>query len=463
MSQKSSVRPIPKGELRWEKDNNVRTKSTELRNRTVFYLLPRGKIFVGGHYNYLTQTKREGNPKELLFTDEGGVPLLIKQTTFSSDEEPIASRIVNGGVTWDRSETNSSILSVDTSTTSDSFLASSDNSTTLTYCSKCDEESILDVTIIHVASGFTHSLFLSDDGVTLWGVGNNTYGQVDPYSARNCFYTPHRIKLDSVYQKLGSGVHIIGITCGPFHSGIVFSNGKAALWGSNTDGELGNGTTESSCISKEISILSILGVDTAKRGNVRCGNCLSKLLRCCRSNKILPERRVHIRQMSLGIKRSAACTNDDQTYVWGKDEYISESSTTPVRVECDKAASVHQGHGKMTLCISKMTRQLWQWGNESPTGIIKTPTINEGLRDHRIIHVSGGSTDTLIKARTKNNKVIYLIWVGSDAGSDFQPRPEEEEEEEPGLVVEEEIYGIPTVLSSGFGSISVVNLKILDE
>ena len=84
-----------------------------------------------------------------------------------------------------------------------------------------------------VSAGGTHSLFLKNDH-TVWGVGSNAYGQLGNSNVGSYNYTPIPI---------GGLSGITALSGGYLHSLFLKSNGTVWATGSNTYGQLGDGTT----------------------------------------------------------------------------------------------------------------------------------------------------------------------------------------------------------------------------
>ncbi|WP_158620279.1 MULTISPECIES: hypothetical protein [Corallococcus] len=87
--------------------------------------------------------------------------------------------------------------------------------------------------VVALAAGASHSLALKSDG-TVWAWGRNAYGQLGDGTTTN--------RYDSVVRVPGlSGV--TSIAAGEFHSIAAGADGTVWAWGSNANGELGDGTT----------------------------------------------------------------------------------------------------------------------------------------------------------------------------------------------------------------------------
>ncbi|MCX5560445.1 hypothetical protein [Streptomyces sp. NBC_00038] len=105
--------------------------------------------------------------------------------------------------------------------------------------------SLTDVTAI--AGGDNHTLALRRDG-TVWAWGRNNAGQLGDNSTTDrhspvqvtCLVAPEAGCFDPVLA------NVTAIAAGAEHSLALHAGGYVGAWGSNTFGQLGNGTTESS-------------------------------------------------------------------------------------------------------------------------------------------------------------------------------------------------------------------------
>jgi len=96
-------------------------------------------------------------------------------------------------------------------------------------------------TVLSVASGIYHSLALCSDGtVAAWGYNN--YGQLG-----NNSYSSSSVPVAVTQSGVLAGKTVIALSAGVYYSLALCSDGTLAAWGSNMDGELGNNgsTTES--------------------------------------------------------------------------------------------------------------------------------------------------------------------------------------------------------------------------
>ncbi len=112
-------------------------------------------------------------------------------------------------------------------------------------------------TVIAVAAGNSHSLVLCSDG-TLAAWGNNSAGQLGngTTTTSNPFgsYSPVAVDTSGVL----SGKTVIAVAAGGSHSLALCSDGTLAAWGSNGQGQLGNGSTTSSSVPAAVHTAGML-------------------------------------------------------------------------------------------------------------------------------------------------------------------------------------------------------------
>jgi alpha-tubulin suppressor-like RCC1 family protein len=93
------------------------------------------------------------------------------------------------------------------------------------------------MTTFGLAAGYLHSLSLSADGtVSAWG--SNTFGQLGD-GTKASHDTPAPVKADGAL----AGKTVVAVAAGAFHSLALCSDGTVAGWGYNNHGQLGNAST----------------------------------------------------------------------------------------------------------------------------------------------------------------------------------------------------------------------------
>ena len=98
-----------------------------------------------------------------------------------------------------------------------------------------------------MAAGGDHSLALTQDG-SVFAWGRNLEGQVGTGSVSRSETSPVRVVLPGI---------VVGIAAGENHSMALLSDGRVFVWGENTAGQLGNGTTLQSVTPTAVAGLGI--------------------------------------------------------------------------------------------------------------------------------------------------------------------------------------------------------------
>jgi alpha-tubulin suppressor-like RCC1 family protein len=104
-----------------------------------------------------------------------------------------------------------------------------------------------DPKVIAVAAGFSHSLFLTEDG-KLWGMGGNLLGQLGD-GTRHTSMFPLQIPVPN-----NPNLKVTTVVAGRHFSLFLTEDGELWGMGSNGDGQLGDGTGKNSPIPLQISV-----------------------------------------------------------------------------------------------------------------------------------------------------------------------------------------------------------------
>ena len=94
----------------------------------------------------------------------------------------------------------------------------------------------------YISAGLQYSLALKNDG-SLWAWGRNDNGQLGD-GTNTDRYVPTRIGIDNDWVYISAGYY--------FHSSAIKSDGSLWAWGSNSAGQLGDGTTTDRNVSTRI-------------------------------------------------------------------------------------------------------------------------------------------------------------------------------------------------------------------
>jgi len=177
------------------------------------------------------------------------------------------------------------------------------------------------INITAIAGGEFHSLALKNDG-TVWSWGSNVEGQLGDgtYTSR---HTP------SVISGLSD---IVAISCGCSHSMALDSEGNVWTWGRNVEGQLGNGSNTVSNVPVQASNIS------------------------------------DIQSINAGAKHCLALQSNGTVWAWGWNSKgqlgngDQEDSNTPLEVELPSASIDQVSAGYEYSMALKSDGTLLGWG-----------------------------------------------------------------------------------------------------
>ncbi|MGL4987547.1 MAG: Ig-like domain-containing protein, partial [Treponemataceae bacterium] len=204
--------------------------------------------------------------------------------------------------------------------------------------------------VIAVEAGIAHSLALTRDGkVYAWG--SNTNGQIGNGRSGGHVTTPWHVA--PITEK------IIAISAGDNHSLAVTAKGEVYIWGSNTFGQIGNGFTSSTVSTPEklttiSDVISISGggghtLALTRDGKVYAWGSNSDGQIGNGSSGETQSTPYHVEKIKekvsgidAGLFHSIALTDDMSVYVWGLNSNgqigngsTSESEPFPIEIALD--------------------------------------------------------------------------------------------------------------------------------
>lgn len=191
-------------------------------------------------------------------------------------------------------------------------------------------------TAIQVAAGLEHTVALATDG-TVYAWGNNSNGQLGDGTNNNS-----NVPVAVYNSGVLSGKNIIQIAAGANHSVALASDGTVYAWGNNTNGQLGNGTNNSSNVP--------VAVFTS-------GELNGKL----------------IIKIAAGVNHTVALASDGTVYTWGLNgagqlgngnfnDYNVPVAVNTSGVLNGKSISQIAAGGYFTLALSS-DNQIYSWGS----------------------------------------------------------------------------------------------------
>lgn len=221
-----------------------------------------------------------------------------------------------------------------------------------------------------VSSGSSHSCGIKKDG-SLWSWGGNAFGQLgDGFTVNN--NTP---------KKIGTS-NWLAISCGNYHTVAIKADGTLWTWGRNSNGELGNGTTIDSKIPIQIGVSNkwkhifagngysfaieqngiLFGWGYNLNSGLGDGTTVSKLIPVQIGNDLW-------KQISLGDQNTAGIKVDGTLWAWGRNDYGQLGDGTlitkisPVQIGSTKYVWESIACGLTHTIARKTDGTIWAWGS----------------------------------------------------------------------------------------------------
>lgn len=170
-------------------------------------------------------------------------------------------------------------------------------------------------TVIDVRLGYSHTCAVMATGIVkCWGDG--IYGQLGAGAAITARNTPGDVS--------GLSTTALAVEGGNTQSCVLTAGGGVKCWGSNDNGELGNGNTSTQFLPGDVL-------------NLTSG----------------------VSQVSTGQYSSCAITTAGQARCWG---YI-QNSNTPVSIDDFPSSIAHIGVGAYHICVMLADGEIRCWGN----------------------------------------------------------------------------------------------------
>ena len=189
----------------------------------------------------------------------------------------------------------------------------------------------------------------------------------------NC---PYRTDID--HSSPSVSVENAPISIGTAHSAAITEDGSLYMWGRNSSGEYGNGTTESSSVPvrimgnvKAVSHGAGHSAAITEDGSLYTwgANDQGQLGNGTTEDSFVPVKIMDkVKAVSLGIYHSAAITEDGSLYMWGDNWYrqlgngTTEDSSVPVKI-MDNVKAVSLGYYHSAAITEDGS--LYMWGDNS--------------------------------------------------------------------------------------------------
>lgn len=183
-------------------------------------------------------------------------------------------------------------------------------------------EQIVSSNVVAVAGGGNHALFLKSDG-SLWGMGDNSYGELG--SITSTYYT-------STPQVAASNV--VAIAAGRHHSLFIKTDGSLWGMGENNLGQLGQGTTGVSNQQVEIVASNVVAVAAGYQESLfiksdgslwQMGDGNAEQTNGVYLDPSVPQQLVatNVTAVAAGLSHSLYLKSDGSLWGFGADEYGS--------------------------------------------------------------------------------------------------------------------------------------------
>ncbi|OJT18893.1 hypothetical protein BO221_38790 [Archangium sp. Cb G35] len=280
-----------------------------------------------------------------------------------------------------------------------------------------------------VAAGYQHSLALGTDGkVFAWGANNS--GQLGEATT-----TPRRL-IPTEVTGIAQGVDL---AAGLYHSMVLRADGTVWTWGANSYGQLGNGTTANQVTPSQVGGLPSVGVTAVAAGayhslaldvDGRVWTWGSNSYGQLGDGTTTPKRSVaakvpgleNVVAISAGYYHSLALRVDGSVWAWGENlnGQLGDGTITrrfaPVRVTATGLPSMValSGGGLHSLALGT-DGSLWAWGSnargqlgDNDRANHLTPVKMLGLSN--VVALDGGDTHSMAQ------RVDGSLWAWGDNG-----------------------------------------------
>lgn len=224
---------------------------------------------------------------------------------------------------------------------------------------------------LKVSAGAYHTIAIKTDG-TLWGWGQNDYGQVGDGTL---------INRNNPIQ-IGTANDWVAVSAGNFHNLALKSNGTLWAWGINTGGQIGDGTVINKSTPVQVGVATDWTGISAGGGHSLARKSTGTLwawglnvygqigdgTNTQRNSPVQVGVLTTWADFSAGSDHSIATRNDGTLWGWGRNTFgqVGDGTTTarnaPVQIGIETNWAKVSASYYHNLAI-KTTGSLWGWGN----------------------------------------------------------------------------------------------------
>ena len=271
---------------------------------------------------------------------------------------------------------------------------------TTTHRSVPTQESTTATDWSSVSAGYMYTIALKVDG-TLWAWGDNTDGQLGDGTRTNNFVPT---------QESTAATDWSSVSVGDYHTVAIKDDGTLWAWGDNTDGQLGDGTTNNKSVPTQESTAATDWSSVSAGGDYTEAlkddgtlwawgyNGSGQLGDGTTTNRSVPTQEsttaTDWSSVSVGIGHAAALKDDGTLWAWG-DNFngeLGDGTTTDSLVPKQESttatdwSSVSVG-GNHTVAL-KVDGTLWAWGDNGGG------QLGEGTTTDRLVPTQESTTAT---------------------------------------------------------------------
>ncbi|MBA4422270.1 MAG: hypothetical protein C0390_04095 [Syntrophus sp. (in: bacteria)] len=229
--------------------------------------------------------------------------------------------------------------------------------------------------VINVTAGYKFTVALKSDG-TVWAWGINSSGQLGNGTTSDSSVP---------VQVTGLSTAATAVSAGFDHVLSLQNDGTVWTWGSNSKGQLGNGTTTDSSVPVQVNgVSSIIAIAAGNDFSLALRNTLFTIWAWGSNSKgqlgngtttdsataVNVSGLALVTAIAAGDDHAVSLKSDGTVWTWGDNSNgqlgngTATGSTTPVQVT-GLSGSVAVAAGRDDSAVMKTDNTLWAWGNNS--------------------------------------------------------------------------------------------------